>query len=271
MISPTIMFQSVVARSLSCTEIQIIIFAHAIVLEINSSSLLLRRLQDGHGRGDVHAVRQVGQADVDLAVAHAVVGHAEDVHGTAVLADVGADEGVAEGDDVSDASDIAGGGAGDGVADDHGSLAVTGHGNVGIGAGSGLVGEDLAGVDVTGETQTVVVVEAVVVVHTDGGPEARVETVGEGWTDRDAEVGWLEGTLDEDEDVGRAGCALLEATLLDGNRGGKGLATLWSWSGLGAFGHGDSRHAWWVGLGWSIASVSFAVCGDLVASSRSRP
>ena len=57
----------------------------------------------------------MGEADVELAVADAVAVDAEDVERAGVLADLGADEGVTEGDDVGDALDVGEGGAGEGL------------------------------------------------------------------------------------------------------------------------------------------------------------
>lgn len=65
--------------------------------------------------GDVHAVAEMLEGDVELAVANTVAVDAVHVDGAGVLADLGAAEGVAEGQDGLDLGDCRGGCAGDGL------------------------------------------------------------------------------------------------------------------------------------------------------------
>lgn len=105
-------------------------------------------------------------------------------------------------------------GKGTHVTDDHGTLRVARHGDVGVGALRGDLVQDGAGGDSAGQAEAVVVVEGVVVVEADGGPGAG-QGAGELRADGDARVAGLERALGEDQHVGVAGEAAGLALLAD--------------------------------------------------------
>ena len=71
-------------------------------------------------------------------------------------------------------------------------LAVSCHGDVGVGTRRSLVGEHLASIDVPRQAQALVVVEAVIIVDTNDTPLIRVQAGLKARTNNKSQITWLE-------------------------------------------------------------------------------